>query len=93
MFIWGVCFSRLLFDSCLCFSLYPESPRWLYAQGRRKEMNKLILKAASINRVKISEDFIEHLSVPTKAESKVPFYKLFSHRVLAIRTIVLYINW
>ena len=56
-------------------------------------MKKLILKAASFNKVEVSDGFFETLPTPTKAESKVAFYKLFTHRTLAIRTIVLYFNW
>lgn len=73
--------------------LYPESPRWLYITGRQEKMKKVIYKAASVNKVKISEDFFETLPTPKKGQSEVAFYKVFTHRVLAIRTIVLYVNW
>ena len=74
-------------------SLYPESPRWLYFKGRRKELKALLLKTAKINRRKISENFFETLPEPKKEEENVGFHKLFSHRTLAIRTCVLYVNW
>lgn len=57
-------------------------------------MKKLIMKAASVNKAKISENFFTtNLPPPKKEEAEVAVYKLFSHRTLAIRTVVLYINW
>ena len=52
-----------------------------------------MLKTASINRRTISENFFETLPEPKKEEENVGFHKLFSHRTLAIRTCVLYVNW
>ena len=75
------------------FSLCPESPRWLYFKGRRKELKALLLKTVSVNKRTISENFFETLPEPKKEEGNVGFHKLFSHKTLAIRTIVLYINW
>ena len=89
------CTSKNMFYYCSLpiFSLYPESPRWLYFKGRRKELKALLLKTASVNRRTISDHFFETLPEPNKEDENVGFQKLFSHRTLAIRTCVLYVNW
>ena len=73
--------------------LFPESPRWLFTQGRLEESKAIIEKAASWNKVKLSDDLFDSLALTNKVESKVMFLSLFSSRTLAIRTLVLYLNW
>ena len=75
------------------YSIFPESPRWLFIQGRIEECKNIIEKAASINKVRLSSDFFTDLVVPAEENSSTAFIKLFSNRTLAIRTIVLYLNW
>ena len=78
---------------CHFYRIFPESPRWLYTQGRLEESKRIIVKAACVNKVKLSEDFFEDLTVQMEQESNTAFMKLFSNRTLAIRTLVLYVNW
>ena len=80
-------------DYFFYYRFYPESPRWLYTNNRRDEMKKVIFKAASVNKVCISEEFLDNLPEPQKEETKVAFFKLFVHKKTAIRTLVLYVNW
>ena len=61
--------------------------------GKINWKQKRILKAATVNKVRMSEEFFETLTTPKKEESKVTFLKLFSYRILAVRKIVLYVNW
>ena len=80
-------------NSLYIFRIYPESPRWLFVQGRIKRMKKIVFKAASVNKVTITEGFFDNLLTPKKEKSKLMFLKFFSHKILAVRTIILYIIW
>ena len=56
-------------------------------------MKKIVFKAASVNKVTISEEFFDNLPTPKKEKSKLMLLQLFSHKILAVRTIILYIIW
>lgn len=50
MQVWAICQGLLGF--ILMFCIMPESPKWLYSQGRYKECLKAMKLMAKINRVK-----------------------------------------
>ena len=77
-----------------CFRVFPESPRWLYSQGKLKESEKVILKAAQVNKVQLPEGFFEKVFGGQQEVVHVGrVWHLFSSKTLAIRTSILYFNW
>lgn len=78
----------------LYWIIYPESPRWLYTQGRLEESEKIITKAAKVNKAQLPEKFFD--KVFRSEQDPVPVgrvWHLFSSKTLAIRTSILYFNW
>ncbi|KAK3086309.1 hypothetical protein FSP39_016703 [Pinctada imbricata] len=80
---------------CIAFLSYwwliEESPRWLVSQKRYDEAERIVQKMAKANKANVQGKIIhpEQLWVP-KTER---LWKIFSHRVLLVRTIILFFNW
>ncbi|XP_069108125.1 organic cation transporter protein-like [Argopecten irradians] len=71
--------------------LVPESPRWLISQGRIEEANKIIQKAAKVNKITIPEKILTADSIEEPETGRL--WHLFASRVLLVRTLIIFFNW
>ncbi|XP_033740181.1 organic cation transporter protein-like [Pecten maximus] len=69
----------------------PESPRWLISQGKIEEANKIIQKAAKVNKVTIPEKILNADSIEEPETGRL--WHLFTSRVLLFRTLIIFFNW
>ncbi|GJQ74449.1 hypothetical protein Trydic_g21319 [Trypoxylus dichotomus] len=69
----------------------PESPRWLHAMGRTKELREVLQHAAHINRKPLPENF-EKLLLPTSVESNSSAGILDLFRTAKMRKITLLLS-
>ncbi|XP_008066537.1 solute carrier family 22 member 13-like [Carlito syrichta] len=74
------------------FWALPESARWLLTQGRTEEAKRLIQKAASVNRRKLSPELLNQL-VPEKTGPSGNALDLFRHPQLQKVTLILFCVW
>ena len=72
-------------------SFLPESPRWLYGTGRKKEAGLLLEKAAKYNGKEASSKLLDNVVLEKKEAGKI--WLLFSDRRLGVRTVIIYFNW
>ena len=73
-------------------SIIPESPRWLLRNGKRKEAESILTKLAEKNGKPMKKEMLESLEAD-KDTSKGKLWQLFSTKVLAFRTSIIFINW
>ncbi|XP_050390285.1 organic cation transporter protein [Patella vulgata] len=75
------------------FCLITESPRWLISKGRYKEAEKIIQKAAKVNKVVIPSRLLRRSQSRFIEPKNESVFKVFTSRILVIRTVIVYINW
>ncbi|XP_045056113.2 solute carrier family 22 member 13 isoform X2 [Desmodus rotundus] len=74
------------------FWVLPESARWLLTQGRVEEAKRVIQKAASVNRRKLSPELLSQL-VPEKTGPSGNALDLFRYPQLRKVTLILFFVW
>ncbi|XP_061167471.1 organic cation transporter protein-like isoform X1 [Saccostrea echinata] len=83
--------------TCIIYMFYwwiiPESARWLVTQGKYKEASDIVQNIGKVNKKPIEgEDTIfdeKTLELPKGAQ----LWHLFQHRVLCVRTLIIFFNW
>jgi hypothetical protein len=71
--------------------IVPESPRWLLSRGRIDDAEDVIRKTARINNVELPEKLFD--GDVTKKTKSSGVWRLFTSRVLFVRTIIIFFNW
>lgn len=85
------------FLTLLLLPFIPESPRWLLSKGRTKEAQRIISKTARFNKVNISKDFLEELTMDEEKGEESPERSSFSELLripsMRNRTLNIMYNW
>ncbi|XP_071800949.1 organic cation transporter protein-like [Asterias amurensis] len=83
------------------YFIVPESPRWLLSKGKTAEAEKIVRKAAKINKVKIPESVFQDEPLETKDEEQVKasvgrtytFFDLLRYPNMRKKAILIYFIW
>ncbi|XP_012946344.1 organic cation transporter protein [Aplysia californica] len=92
---WQVLQTIIIWPSVLLFLVIwfiPESSRWLVAKNKRGRAEKIVQRAARINRVKLPQNVMSELQVNSDRTSVSP-WPLFNNPKLCVRWAVIYSNW
>ncbi|XP_060594048.1 organic cation transporter protein-like isoform X2 [Ruditapes philippinarum] len=77
----------------LFWIIFPESPRWLYTQGRLEECKAIIRKAAKWDKVSLPDKFFNKVFQEVPEPNQGKLWHLFTNRTLCIRTLIIFFNW
>ena len=76
-----------------CLRFMSESVRWLMSRGRREEAEKIILKAAKMNKTTISKDTLDSLNMEEKPEKRYSFIDILKKWKFAKVALNVWFNW
>ncbi|XP_060070481.1 organic cation transporter protein-like [Ylistrum balloti] len=76
--------------------IMPESVRWLIIKDRKEEAMDILQHAARVNGVHLPSTILEKGNEKTEKQvesSCFPVFKLFSTKRMAIRSLIIFLNW
>ncbi|XP_055954325.1 organic cation transporter protein-like isoform X1 [Patella vulgata] len=73
------------------FWFIPESPRWLVAHDKTEKAEKILRKAAEVNKVELPVKLFDKDTQDSGPQAKV--YEMFTSPVLLIRSLIIFFNW
>ncbi|XP_060606468.1 organic cation transporter protein-like [Ruditapes philippinarum] len=75
--------------------VFPESPRWLFSRCKIEEVKQVIYRWAKWNKIHLPDRFFEKVLAEKEEEKQDEgnLWNLFSSKVLAIRTTLIFIIW
>uniref|UniRef100_UPI0037E7AD21 solute carrier family 22 member 13-like n=1 Tax=Semicossyphus pulcher TaxID=241346 RepID=UPI0037E7AD21 len=87
-----VLFSPLLLVLGFLYWFLPESARWLLSQGKKEEAQKVLERAARVNKMKVPHDLIDKLNMGGTSANKT-ILDIFRIPYLRKRTFIMGYNW
>ncbi|OWF45914.1 organic cation transporter protein-like [Mizuhopecten yessoensis] len=73
--------------------LLPESLRWLLSKRKYEEADRILQKAAKINKVMLETNLFDDEKEKMTPDATGKLWQLFSSRVMLLRTTVIFFNW
>ncbi|KAK6169542.1 hypothetical protein SNE40_020578 [Patella caerulea] len=73
------------------FWFLPESARWLISRGKTEKAEKILRKAAEVNKVELPVKLFDKDTLHSGPEAKVS--QMFTSPVLLARTLIIFFNW
>ncbi|KAK6169539.1 hypothetical protein SNE40_020577 [Patella caerulea] len=73
--------------------IVPESPRWLISKGKTKKAEKILRKAAEVNKVKLPVNLFDEATLSKDKGGQTKVWQMFTSPILLIRTLIIFLNW